>query len=335
MSIPKVSVIVPIFNSEMYLPSLLASLLSQSESCIEILAINDGSTDGSLEILQSAAENDKRIVILNQNNEGLSSARNHGLRHARGKWIAFVDSDDWVDQKLLQTWCEYAETMKLDVVIGNAFCFSKQLPHHIDNPPPMLKHQPWNDVINGEEWIIRSIAANEWRHYVWLQLTRRDLIVQTSAQFIEGMVHEDIIWTLHLAINAKRIGFLQIPLYGYRINNSESITSNPSQKAVEARAYSYLAIIKNLIITANSNHNPVLRKSLLRHANREAGHFLGLIRKKIHNPITKRILATKFIQWHLRSSLFLGATNLSELWQAIRCCFILQKCIWASRKPSI
>lgn len=100
--IGKVSIIVPIYNCEKWLPTYLDSLINQTYSEIEILLVNDGSTDRSLDICKKYTENDRRIRILNKMNGGVSSARNEGIRHAIGEWIMFVDADDWLEADTLK-----------------------------------------------------------------------------------------------------------------------------------------------------------------------------------------------------------------------------------------
>lgn len=93
----KISIIVPVYNTEKFLEKCLNSLINQTLKDIEIICINDGSTDKSLQILEKFANKDKRIQIINQTNSGLSVARNIGIKKAKGEYIGFVDSDDWVD----------------------------------------------------------------------------------------------------------------------------------------------------------------------------------------------------------------------------------------------
>ena len=91
-----ISIIVPVYNVEAYLPQCLDSLINQTYQDLEIICVNDGSTDGSLEILQKYQSKDKRIKVVSQKNQGLSGARNTGISQATGEWIMFVDSDDYL-----------------------------------------------------------------------------------------------------------------------------------------------------------------------------------------------------------------------------------------------
>lgn len=314
MHTPKISIIVPVFNSAAYLETGLSSLLNQSETSIEILAVNDGSTDASASILSKLAEQDQRLRVFSQENQGVSVARNLGLSNANGEWIAFLDGDDWMAVTALATWLNNAETHNLDMVIGNGF----RSVAPTTSGKPILSQQPWGNVISGQDWIVQSVSRNEWPHFVWLQLIRRELITQHRLHFYEGIVHEDILWTLNIALHAQRVGFVQDSLYGYRCNDT-SITGNKSQAALINRAQGYITVIQQLVQTANTCQHSQLRRALLRHANREGGHFMGLIRKQISTLSVRQHLAQEFINHKLLRAMFSGVTNSQELWRALRC----------------
>lgn len=319
MRSPKISIIVPVFNSAAYLEASLCCLLNQSESSIEVIAVNDGSTDASASILANFSALDSRLLVVNQENQGVSAARNHGLSRATGEWIAFLDADDWMAATALATWLKYAEAQNCDLVIGNGFRFNNS-----DTPTgkAIISQQPWGKVVSGKDWIVQSVSCNEWPHYVWLQLIRRQLITEYQLQFCENIIHEDIVWTLHLALSAQRVGFVGDLLYGYRCNPA-SITGNKSQAALTCRAQGYIVVIKQIVLAAKHCQDAVLRRSLYRHANRECGHLMGLIRKQIAEPSVRQRLAQEFIQQNLLSAMFAGVTNINELWRALRCSKVL------------
>lgn len=314
-----ISVIVPVYNCANYLTDLLDSLRSQTGVSLEIIAVNDGSTDHSLALLEQVAHIDSRLVIINQQNQGLSEARNVGIAKAKGNWVAFADGDDWLAPHALSTWLQQVQQQKLDVLIGNGYQFSS----NPERKPvtPLLGQQPWGATLNGQQWIILSVKQKEWPHYAWLQLIRRDVISTHQLQFIRDMLHEDILWTTQLALVAQRIGFCATPFYGYR-TNPDSITNSPSMQALLRRANSYVDIINALVKIAASTKPPV-RDALLSHANQESGHLLGLLRKKLPASPQRTALAIRFITLGLRPALFRGVTNLHELWRAIRCSFLM------------
>ena len=116
---PVISVIIPVYNAEKYLEKCLNSVIKQTLKDIEIICINDGSTDGSLNILQKYSEKDKRFIIIDQKNSGQSVARNKGLSVAKGEFIGFVDSDDWIDDDFYEKLYDAAIEYKADIAAGN------------------------------------------------------------------------------------------------------------------------------------------------------------------------------------------------------------------------
>ncbi|WP_050534708.1 glycosyltransferase [Yersinia rohdei] len=320
MTNPKdITVVVPVYNCVAYLAELLDSLRNQSGPSLEIIAVNDGSTDSSLSLLENMARLDPRIIIINQPNQGLSVARNTGIARATGTWIAFADGDDWLAPGALFTWFEQAKQQQLDLLIGNGYIFNldpQQPTRH-----PLLHKQPWGQVLGGNQWVIQSVENNEWPHYAWLQLIRRDLLHTHQLAFIPKMLHEDILWTTHLALVAQRIGYCAKPFYGYR-KNPESITHSHAPQALLHRANSYMHIIKGLVDIAETLE-PALRHALFRHANQESRHFLGLIRKRLPASPARSALAAEFSHLGLCSALFRGTSNLHEFWRALRCTLII------------
>lgn len=324
-----ISVIVPVFNCGAYLALLLDSLYQQSGVSLEIIAVNDGSTDNSLAILEDAARSDSRLIIVNQPNQGLSAARNAGITRATARWIAFADGDDWLAPNALLTWLQQAEQQQLDLLVGNGFSFTADPCLPPDSP--LLHKQSWGKTLSGQQWIIRSVEHNEWPHYAWLQLIRRELINTHQLAFIPKMLHEDILWTTHLAFAAQRIGFCNAPFYGYR-TNLQSITHSASVHTLLARANSYLHIIKALVSLARAQELP-LRAALLRHANQESSHFLGLMRKRLPPSPERTALAIEFRELGLPSALYQGASNIHEFWRALRCSVILARLAQQNHNP--
>jgi glycosyltransferase involved in cell wall biosynthesis len=311
------SVIVPVFNCESWLQPLLESLLSQQDVKLEVIAVCDGSTDGSLSILETIAAVDGRLRVVAQENRGVSASRNAGLALARGEWIIFADGDDWLKPNALRTWITQGRKHDLDVVVGNGFTFETMpVPKH---PQPMYQGQPWGSICDGKSWMMRTVPDDDWVVCVWLQCMRRDFVERHGLRFEEGVVHEDIIWTLRFALHAQRMGFVQEPFYGYR-HNPGSIVNCPSEASVSRRAAGYLRVIDAL---RNAAHDPrtdrPLRKLLLRQANREGGNLLHLLRKRIHGGETRRRFARQFLDAGYIGVMLRGATNASEVWRALRC----------------
>ena len=119
---PKISVIIPVYNTENYLKECLNSVINQTFKDIEIICVNDGSTDNSLSILEEYARTDSRIKIINQKNQGVSSSRNNGIKSARGEYIMFLDSDDLYKPDLCEKVVEKIDSQSPDIVMWGHDC---------------------------------------------------------------------------------------------------------------------------------------------------------------------------------------------------------------------
>ena len=131
----KISIVVPVYNVEKYLSKCLESLISQTLADIEIICINDGSTDKSLEILENYASKDNRVKIINQENQGVSTARNNGLACANGEYVTFVDSDDWLESNSCEELYNKAIQTNSDIVLFSHYDVfpNKKTPYNLAN----------------------------------------------------------------------------------------------------------------------------------------------------------------------------------------------------------
>lgn len=317
---PAVSVVVPVYNPGRYLLPLLESLRAQSEPSLQIVAVNDGSTDGSLAILREAAARDSRLTVVSQPNRGFSATRNAGIDHARGRWVAFADSDDWLDPRALQTWREHGERDDLEVVFGNGFRFTRdQLAGSVDRSDRVVRDPPPAGMFSGADWIERSVAGSQWLHFVWLQLIRRDVLLREGLRFDESIVHEDVDWSLQLGLRCQRIGFVAEPMYGYRIHPASFVHDRTPQMLFD-RARSYLVVMHRLMSAADDRRaERGLSRALLRHAQREGRNFLSLMKKGVLGRPVRRQLAVEFVRLGLDRVMLHGAEDASSLWRAARC----------------
>lgn len=326
MPSPAVSVVVPVYNPGPFLEPLLASLLAQTEPSLEIVAVDDGSTDGSGERLRTAAARDPRLVVVTRRNGGYAAARNSGIEAARGRWLAFADSDDWLDPRALQTWREHGERHGLEVVLGNGFRFRGAATEAIAaTDEPVVTHPPPAGVFTGTEWIAHADSANDWLHFVWLQLIRRDAFAPGALRFDEAIVHEDVMWTLELGLRARRIGYLDTPLYGYRIHPA-SFTHDRTVALLTKRAASYIVILRRLLDEADARPaDPRLQQALRHHAQREDHRFHTLMRHGTLPQDARRRLARAFLGHGLVRGMFQRGDSASTRWRAVRRWFRLHR----------
>lgn len=210
----KVSVIIPIYNGEKYFADCIQSILDQSFTNIEIIVINDGSTDGSLSLIKRYAQNDSRIVVINQKNKGVSAARNAGLSKARGDYIMFVDADDYIARKdALELLIDFAkENGNPDVL-----CFRRVGDTRGRKAPS--GYSKLNDSIIGRMIVDETINT------LWDKLYKKSIIRENSIKFPVGIrMAEDLLFNVQYFCEAKTIGFFDEELYYYREDNQESAT---------------------------------------------------------------------------------------------------------------
>lgn len=229
----KVSIIIPVYNVEKYLEECLDSAVGQTLKEVEIICINDGSTDSSEEILNNYKKNYSNIKIINQENKGLSSARNSGLKIAKGEYIYFLDSDDYIDLKAMEICYEEAKTNKLDILTFDAECFvddgysANVVAENYDRSNIL-----GSKVMDGEEFYIYSNEKGGYRAPVWLNLYRRKYIENNKLYFYDGILHEDEIHTIESYIKANRIKYINNKLFRRRIRSNSIMTSPISEKRI-------------------------------------------------------------------------------------------------------
>lgn len=222
----KVSVIVPVYNVGEYLQPCVDSLLSQTLRDIEIILIDDGSKDESPEICDAYKEKDPRIVVIHQKNQGVSVARNTGIMAAKGKWITFVDGDDWADSHLCEKTVTYAEETESDVVI-----FSYYTSYSNKEVRSKLIDLENGDVSDQKDLIIKKTISQYYGGNVanngvstgttWGKLIRKSEIDENALSFKPGLTRaQDTVFWLRGFECARKISLLDEPLYHYRITDT-------------------------------------------------------------------------------------------------------------------
>lgn len=204
---PIISIIVPVYNVEKYLSRCLLSLVDLTVS-YEIIIVNDGSNDRSFEIAKQIQQrfSDKEIYIASQINRGLSGARNTGIQLAKGQYIAFIDSDDFVDPIHFSELIHQTVNHDLDVGIGKFIYFGIGEERGIGqiNETLVQRH------------IIAGITALDFlRPEVWCKVYRRTLLLDNATQFVEGLLFEDEVFNLNVMLLAQRVKYFDLPFYFY------------------------------------------------------------------------------------------------------------------------
>lgn len=226
----KVSVVIPVYNVQEYLLDCLDSVCSQSLTDIEIIAVNDGSTDSSRDLLLSYQKREPRLTILEQKNAGLSMARNNGQLLSRGKYIYFLDSDDIISQTALEELYNRAENDKLDVLFFDAVTF---FDNGIEN-----NHQGYANYYercneyciprNGIQLLCDMQKNNEYRPSVPLQFINREFYRKNHLSFNPGLLYEDNLFTFKELLVAERSAHIKKKYYKRRLRSESIITSKPN-----------------------------------------------------------------------------------------------------------
>lgn len=209
---PKVSVIIPVYNVKEYLERCLNSLRNQSLKELEIICVNDGSTDESLNILNNYAEVDTRIIVINRQNEGVSSARNYGLTKATGEFIGFVDADDSIEKDFYKLLYENVKKYNADIACGE-----------VRRPDSLRKKDIKNLVHNG----IRTAEKTEDKYklckipercFIWNKIYNREKLLSAGITFPLDITYEDMLWSHAVVDKLGKLVVVPKAIYNYYWN---------------------------------------------------------------------------------------------------------------------
>ena len=222
----KISVLMPIYNASAYLRQSLDSVTGQTLADIEIICINDGSTDNSLEIIREYAGKDNRIVVIDKSNSGYGDSMNHGLDIAKGKYIAILEPDDWYETGMLKALYDLATQNNLDVIKCDFYQYSNQT--NQNKQYHLFKPSQCNKVIsNDEDNFIYSLQPS-----IWSAIYKQNFLIKNSIRFLDtpGASYQDTSFNFKVFALAKRVMFINTPLIHYRIDNKQSSINNIAKK---------------------------------------------------------------------------------------------------------
>lgn len=239
----KISIILPIYNVAPYLEDTFESLICQSLKDIEIIAVDDGSTDYSSEIIKKYQKQDSRIISLYQENQGQSVARNLALKHATGKYIYMMDSDDLLNNPhSLQICYEYAEKNNADFIFFDGESFSEQgtirTSWNTKRTHLLEEHKSYN----GEFLLNMMLDNRKHNCVVWLLLINHNYIKKIGLRFYPGIIHEDELFTTILTLKSNSIYCLKQSLVKHRIRNTSTMGKKYTKRNIEC----YLTVIDEL-----------------------------------------------------------------------------------------
>lgn len=242
----KLSIIVPVYNVERYIKKCIISLLNQdlANSEYEIIIINDGTKDNSIQIVKELQHNYSNIVLFSQENKGLGAARNYGITKAKGEYIWFVDSDDWIEPNIIATLYKEVKQESLDCI---RFAWKKV---NISGEEIGKKDLNFNsipsNVYNGENFIQYALGYSCYACMFWF---KKNYLETNNFRFTEGVFYEDVDAIPTLILSAKKAKFSNIMVYNYYIRETSIVNSFNPQKVNDLLK----AIIKNYKIMQKGN----------------------------------------------------------------------------------
>lgn len=253
------SIIVPVYNVENYLKRCIQSIIDCNLSDYELILVNDGSTDRSREICEEYAKQYKDVILINKENGGLSDARNCGMNRAIGKYISFIDSDDYIISE------NFSKTIKrlkkidednnsLDILVNDFFRVSDE-EKIIDRINQIENTQ---DIINDEKYMNRFLCDYGCFWNTWRFVFRREFLIENSYSFKKGYLCEDIDFAVKALVSTNKIGFYHNPYYCYRIGRKSSIMNVVTIKRID----DYLSITSECMDLLNDN-KPFFMKRMI------------------------------------------------------------------------
>ena len=239
---PNVSVIIPFYNVEEYLPKCLDSVVNQTLQDIEIICVDDGSTDSSAAIVEAYRERHSNITLLRQKNSGVSIARNAGLDIATGEYIYFLDSDDALELHGLERLYDVASAGKLDILLFNtkSITSSKSLERICHSEAVLFtREKDYSGLCTGQEMFLRTFPDGKHYPVVWVYLLRREFLLEQQLQFYPGIIIEDVPYMFRCMMLAQRVDYIPDQLHVRNVREGSVMTSGRYIRHLEGYAVGY------------------------------------------------------------------------------------------------
>lgn len=261
-----ISVIVPVYKVEKYLERCLRSIMNQSYGNIEIICVyRDYPGEQSVNILKKIQKEDNRIILLEQKSKGLSGARNEGIRIAKGEYLYFADSDDWLEEETLSVIYDNMTKDNLDMLCfdANVVCESEEMKNSKHKQFSFLnKANEYDGITTGKALFTKMTEQNEFAMSVWVHAFKKEFILENNIFFIEDIYAEDIPYVIESYLRAKRIRYINKKLYNYYVYNGSLSTSIMH----EDRLYCNVAIYKYLLLRAMQEEKEEVQYQLIQYA---------------------------------------------------------------------
>ena len=259
----KVSVIIPVYNVGKYIEECLDSLVGQSLQECEFICVDDGSEDNSYRIIETYVRKDKRFKLIRQKNKGLAEARNMGVRNAKGKYVAFLDSDDFFNHKdTLRELYQKAEEYELEIIsFETELLYEAAMKEKEDKDFYYYKKNRYEGIRTGKEMFLSMMSNHEFCDSACLLFIEREWLSEREISFYPGIYYEDSLFCIQCFLCAGRMVHLSERFYTYRIREKSIMTDKIRWKNVYSRVVVYREILRMGYLPENSE--PELRKSLM------------------------------------------------------------------------
>lgn len=227
-----ISVVIPVYNVEKYLNECIESVLTQTYTDYEIILVDDGSTDSSGHICDDYMTADSRVRVIHQKNGGLSAARNTGLKEAKGEYIYFLDSDDYIEEYTLEYLVEVSVKENADVVFFDGYVFFDECED--DQSVSGYSRRECYKTQKGREMLLQLLLNDEYRTAVPLMFYRKEYLTNHNLWFLDGILHEDELFTF-LVFNANgMVAHCHEQLYARRVRPGSIMTGSKMLRRYES-----------------------------------------------------------------------------------------------------
>ncbi|MFK3711916.1 MULTISPECIES: glycosyltransferase [Leclercia] len=322
---PQLSLIVAVFNGEKFLSAFFDSIKQQNLSSLELIIVNDGSTDRSAEMIARYASEFSHFRIIDQPNGGVSAARNTGLALATGEYVAFPDIDDVIYPGMYPRLLDIAFAGQLDVATCNGtYIYDDGRPSKKIFPSDKLSS---TGVLEGPEWLQMALASRKFLHVTWLNIYRHAFIKAQGFTFEHGLRHQDIPWTTEVLLTAKRVQYIDEVYYDYLIH-SASVSHTPGTDDTRMRSSRHYMKILEMLDAINKRYpEQVKRVPACRWQIAKEG--LGILHSinNIEDSAKKREITQELFDRGIWSMIWQNARGLRQRWRLGRRYFRLKKII--------
>ncbi|OCG44233.1 hypothetical protein A9G35_08310 [Gilliamella sp. Choc5-1] len=246
---PVISIIVPVYNCDNFLEKSITSLINQTFENIEIICINDGSIDNSLDILNNFSKKDKRIIVIDQENNGPAEARNKGLKKSRGEYIMFCDSDDWYEPAMCEKMLETIRSKSVDLVICSCNVVKDEQTYNLrdsDIDYHKLTYYGLHSLTYPFKTRVNSV--------LWNKIFKKSIIEQYNIDFPSGYYHDDMVFVLQYLCCSKTIYAIDIHLYNYLLRSNSIMHQTYFSPKDRKKMFDTIDVMKYFLIKLSDNN---------------------------------------------------------------------------------